>query len=154
MYHQFGMKASLVFLLSTLLFEVLIVTAVLGLDWHRDIESSHLRVAPLSGLRLGASYMFLMAVGWLLRAIHLLQRFCHQFGHGVLHLYMFPVPSHPHSWAQTYYVPYSSDATAIWQLIQHDIAYVTCTTISHLLTLLSCCIYFVTNYQSFSSAIL
>ncbi|KAI3887256.1 hypothetical protein MKX03_023466 [Papaver bracteatum] len=161
--------ASLVFLLSTLLFEVLtvrFVTAVLGLDWHREtaplpdpgqwlllalnekLPSSivgilRARIIGLHhylmlfmmlafsvvfdsvkapGLGLGARYMFTMAVGRLLRAV--------TFASTILPSVRpwcassrFPVPAHPHSWAQTYYVPYSSDATAIRQLIQHDVAY-------------------------------
>ncbi|KAI3951968.1 hypothetical protein MKW92_049807 [Papaver armeniacum] len=103
-------NTSLVFLLSALLFEVLIVTAVLGLDWHREMD-------PLPDPE---QWLFLALNDKLPSSIVGILR----FGHGVLHLYMFPIPSHPHSWAQTYYVPYSSDATAIWQLIQHDVAYV------------------------------
>jgi hypothetical protein len=35
----------------------------------------------------------------------------------------FRVPAYPHHWAQKYYVPYASDADAIRQIINRDIAY-------------------------------
>lgn len=74
------------------------------------------------GLGLGARYMFTMAIGRLLRAI--------TFASTILPSARpwcasarFRVPGHPHPWAQKYYVPYASDANAIRQVIQQDIAY-------------------------------
>ncbi|OVA02463.1 Sphingomyelin synthase-like domain [Macleaya cordata] len=161
--------ASMLFLLSTLLFEALSVrsvTAVLGLDWHRDtpplpdtgqwlllalneklppwiVGILRARIIGLHhylmlfmmlafsvafnsvkapGLGLGARYMFTMAIGRFLRAITFastilpsLRPWCASS--------RFSVPSHPHPWAQKYYIPYASDASAIRQLIQRDIAY-------------------------------
>ncbi|XP_010260974.1 PREDICTED: uncharacterized protein LOC104599921 [Nelumbo nucifera] len=76
------------------------------------------------GLGLGARYMFTMAIGRLLRAI--------SFASTILPSARpwcasarFRVPSHPHYWAQKYYVPYASNTNAIRQLIQQDIAYAT-----------------------------
>lgn len=74
------------------------------------------------GLGLGARYMFTMAVGRLLRAI--------TFASTILPSARpwcasarFSVPGHPHRWAQKYYVPYATDANAIRQVLQKDIAY-------------------------------
>lgn len=74
------------------------------------------------GLGLGARYMFTMAVGRLLRAI--------TFASTILPSARpwcassrYSIPGHPHRWAQKYYVPYASDANAIRQVIEWDIAY-------------------------------
>ncbi|KAJ6685222.1 hypothetical protein OIU79_015314 [Salix purpurea] len=42
----------------------------------------------------------------------------------------FRVPAYPYHWAQRYYVPYASDADAIRQIINQDIAYVSSTALS------------------------
>ncbi|KAG0474319.1 hypothetical protein HPP92_014005 [Vanilla planifolia] len=74
------------------------------------------------GLGLAARYMFTMAIGRLLRTITFvstilpsLRPWC------VTARYM--VPSHPHPWAQKYYVPYATDSDAIRRLIQTDTHY-------------------------------
>uniref|UniRef100_A0A1D1ZFP4 Phosphatidylcholine:ceramide cholinephosphotransferase 3 n=1 Tax=Anthurium amnicola TaxID=1678845 RepID=A0A1D1ZFP4_9ARAE len=74
------------------------------------------------GLGLGARYMFTMAIGRLLRAITFVctilpspRPWCA--------MSRFPVPSHPHPWAQKYYMPYASDSDAIRRLIQTDTHY-------------------------------
>lgn len=161
--------ASIVFLLCALLFEALSVrsvTAVLGLDWHRntpplpdtgqwlllalneklpetmvDVLRAHIiglhhflmlfimlafsvlfDSVKAPGFGLAARYLFTMAIGRLLRAI--------SFASTILPsarpwcaAARFQVPGHPHRWAQKYYVPYASDANAIRQLLNKDIAY-------------------------------
>ncbi|KAK6940033.1 Sphingomyelin synthase-like domain [Dillenia turbinata] len=160
---------SIVFLLSTLLFEAICVrsvSAVLGLDWHSNtpplpdtgqwlllalneklpssvVEILRARIIGLHhflmlfvmlafsvlfdsvrapGLGLGARYMFTMAIGRILRAF--------SFASTILPsarpwcaAARFRVPSHPHHWAQKYFVPYASDANAIRQILYQDIAY-------------------------------
>ncbi|KAG4211552.1 hypothetical protein ERO13_A02G112707v2 [Gossypium hirsutum] len=162
--------ASMIFMLSALLFEactVRFVTVVLGLNWHNgrpplpdtgqwlllalneklpeavvEILRAHIiglhhylmlfimlafsvlfESVKAPGLGLGARYMFTMAVGRLLRAI--------TFASTILPSARpwcassrYSIPGHPHRWAQKYYVPYASDANAIRQVIEWDIAYV------------------------------
>ncbi|KAF7145461.1 hypothetical protein RHSIM_Rhsim04G0148800 [Rhododendron simsii] len=74
------------------------------------------------GLGLGARYMFTMAIGRLLRAISFVSTILPSARPWCASA-RFSVPTYPHPWAQKYYVPYASDATAICQLIHLDIAY-------------------------------
>ncbi|XP_058212846.1 protein PHLOEM UNLOADING MODULATOR [Rhododendron vialii] len=74
------------------------------------------------GLGLGARYMFTMAIGRLLRAISFVSTILPSARPWCASA-RFSVPTYPHPWAQKYYVPYASDATAIRQLIHLDIAY-------------------------------
>ncbi|KAF8404441.1 hypothetical protein HHK36_009326 [Tetracentron sinense] len=74
------------------------------------------------GLGLGARYMFTMAIGRLLRTITFLSTILPSVRPWCASA-RFRVPSHPHPWAQKYYVPYASDADAIRQLIHRDVAY-------------------------------
>lgn len=77
------------------------------------------------GLGLGARYMFTMAIGRLLRAISFVSTILPSARPWCASA-RFSVPTYPHPWAQKYYVPYASDATAIRQLIHLDIAYGMC----------------------------
>lgn len=162
--------AAMLFMLSALLFEALsvrFVTAVLGLDWHRNtpplpdtgqwlllalneklpqtiVEILRAHVIGLHhflmlfimlafsvlfesvkapGLGLGARYMFTMAIGRLLRAISFVSTILPSARPWCASTRFRSVPSYPHPWAQKYYVPYASDASAIRQLIHLDIAY-------------------------------
>ncbi|KAJ4842562.1 hypothetical protein Tsubulata_008506 [Turnera subulata] len=161
--------ASMLFMLSCLLFEALsvrFVSAVLGLDWHSDtpplpdtgqwlllslneslpetlVHILRARIIGLHhflmlfimlafsvlfgsveapGLGLGARYMFTMAIGRLLRALSFVATILPSTRPWCASS-RFRVPAHPHYWAQKYYVPYSSDADAIRQVINQDIAY-------------------------------
>ncbi|XP_077248674.1 sphingomyelin synthetase family protein [Tasmannia lanceolata] len=163
--------ASLFFMLSALLFEVLsvrFVTAVLGLDWHRsapplpdtgqwlflalneklphfvvEILRAHIislhhylmlflmlsfsvlfNSVKAPGLGLGARYMFTMAIGRLLRALTFASTILPSLRPWCA-VSRFRVPSHPHPWAQKYYMPYASDSNAISKLIHNDIHYAT-----------------------------
>ncbi|KAG5553709.1 hypothetical protein RHGRI_011559 [Rhododendron griersonianum] len=75
------------------------------------------------GLGLGARYMFTMAIGRLLRAISFVSTILPSARPWCASARFSSVPTYPHPWAQKYYVPYASDATAIRQLIHLDIAY-------------------------------
>lgn len=77
------------------------------------------------GLGLGARYMFTMAVGRLLRAITFVSTILPSARPWCASA-RFRVPTYPHYWAQKYYVPYASDASAIRQIINHDMAYGMC----------------------------
>ncbi|KAL1198768.1 Protein PHLOEM UNLOADING MODULATOR [Cardamine amara subsp. amara] len=131
---------SVFFLLCALLFEALCVrsvTAVLGLDWHRD-------TSPLPD----TGQWFLLALNESLpeTIVEILR--AHIIGlHHFLMLFVMlgfsvvfdsvkaparpwcasarfnNVPSHPHRWAQKYYVPYAKDPFAIRQLLHWDTAY-------------------------------
>lgn len=74
------------------------------------------------GLGLGARYMFTMAVGRLLRAITFVSTILPSARPWCASA-RFRVPAYPHYWAQKYYVPYASDASAIRQIINQDMAY-------------------------------
>lgn len=74
------------------------------------------------GLGLGARYMFTMGIGRLLRAITFVSTILPS-ARPWCAAARFSVPTYPHHWAQKYYVPYASDAHAIRQIIQWDIAY-------------------------------
>ncbi|KAJ9146119.1 hypothetical protein P3X46_028426 [Hevea brasiliensis] len=74
------------------------------------------------GLGLGARYMFTMAIGRFLRAITFVSTILPS-ARPWCAAARFSVPTYPHHWAQKYYVPYASDANAIRQIIQWDIAY-------------------------------
>jgi hypothetical protein len=74
------------------------------------------------GLGLGARYMFTMAIGRLLRAITFVSTILPS-ARPWCAAARFRVPAYPHHWAQKYYVPYASDADAIRQIINRDIAY-------------------------------
>lgn len=74
------------------------------------------------GLGLGARYMFTMAIGRLLRAITFVSTILPSARPWCASA-RFSVPAYPHHWAQKYYVPYATDASAIHQIIQQDIAY-------------------------------
>ncbi|EEF38034.1 protein PHLOEM UNLOADING MODULATOR [Ricinus communis] len=74
------------------------------------------------GLGLGARYMFTMAIGRFLRAITFVSTILPS-ARPWCAASRFSVPAYPHHWAQKYYVPYASDANAIRQIIQQDIAY-------------------------------
>ncbi|EPS66137.1 hypothetical protein M569_08640 [Genlisea aurea] len=74
------------------------------------------------GLGLGARYMFTMAVGRLLRAVAFISTILPSPRPWCASV-RFRVPSHPHRWAQKYYVPYSSDPGSISRIIQLDVAY-------------------------------
>jgi hypothetical protein len=74
------------------------------------------------GLGLGARYMFTMAIGRLLRAITFVSTILPS-ARPWCAAARFRVPPYPHHWAQKYYVPYASDANAIRQIINQDIAY-------------------------------
>lgn len=78
------------------------------------------------GLGLGARYMFTMAIGRLLRAISFVSTILPSARPWCASTRFRSVPSYPHPWAQKYYVPYASDASAIRQLIHLDIAYGMC----------------------------
>ncbi|XP_024007634.1 uncharacterized protein LOC18012497 [Eutrema salsugineum] len=161
---------SIVFLLSALLFEALCVrsvTAVLGLDWHRDtsplpdtgqwfllalneslpkpiVEILRAHIIGLHhflmlfvmlgfsvvfdsvkapGLGLGARYIFTMGLGRLLRAITFISTILPSARPWCASARFNNVPSHPHRWAQKYYVPYAKDPAAIHQLLNWDEAY-------------------------------
>lgn len=77
------------------------------------------------GLGLGARYMFTMAVGRLLRAITFVSTILPSARPWCVSA-RFRVPAYPHYWAQKYYVPYASDASAIRQIINQDMAYGMC----------------------------
>ncbi|XP_043719188.1 protein PHLOEM UNLOADING MODULATOR isoform X2 [Telopea speciosissima] len=160
--------ASMLFLLSAFLFEVLsvrFVTAVLGIGWHRAtsplpdtgqwlllalneklphvvVEVLRARIISLHhylmlfvmlafsvlfnsvkapGLGLGARYMFTMAVGRLLRVVSFVSTILPAVRPWCVSA-RYRLPSHPHPWAQKYYVPYASDAGAISELVQRDMA--------------------------------
>lgn len=74
------------------------------------------------GLGLGARYMFTMGIGRLLRAISFVSTILPSARPWCASS-RYNLPAHPHPWAQKYYVPYSSDANAIRQVISYDIAY-------------------------------
>ncbi|XP_072981548.1 protein PHLOEM UNLOADING MODULATOR [Typha angustifolia] len=74
------------------------------------------------GLGLAARYMFTMGIGRLLRAITFVSTILPSLRPWCA-LSRFPVPSHPHPWAQKYYMPYASDPDAIRRLIQKDMHY-------------------------------
>ncbi|KAH6824109.1 Sphingomyelin synthetase family protein [Perilla frutescens var. hirtella] len=74
------------------------------------------------GLGLGARYMFTMGIGRLLRAIAFVSTILPSPRPWCASA-RFQVPSHPHPWAQKYYVPYAKDSSAIRHIINHDIAY-------------------------------
>ncbi|CAN8291165.1 unnamed protein product [Cochlearia groenlandica] len=162
--------ASIVFMLLALLFEALCVrsvTAVLGLDWHREtsplpdtgqwfllalneilpqtlVEILRAHIIGLHhflmlfvmlafsvvfdsvkapGLGLGARYMFTMGLGRLLRAITFISTILPSARPWCAPARFNNVPSHPHRWAQKYYVPYAKDPTAIRQLLHWDTAH-------------------------------
>ncbi|CAA7404465.1 unnamed protein product [Spirodela intermedia] len=71
------------------------------------------------GLGLGARYMFTMAVGRLLRAATFVSTILPSLRPWCAAT-RFPVPLHPHPWAQKYYLPFSSSSDAIRRLIQTD----------------------------------
>lgn len=71
------------------------------------------------GLGLGARYMFTMAVGRLLRAVTFVSTILPSLRPWCAAT-RFPVPAHPHPWAQKYYLPFSSSSDAIRRLIQTD----------------------------------
>ncbi|XP_052189770.1 protein PHLOEM UNLOADING MODULATOR [Diospyros lotus] len=74
------------------------------------------------GLGLGARYMFTMAIGRLLRAISFVSTILPSARPWCASV-RFKVPAYPHRWAQKYYVPYASDANAVRELINLDIAF-------------------------------
>ncbi|KAG8378096.1 hypothetical protein BUALT_Bualt08G0102700 [Buddleja alternifolia] len=74
------------------------------------------------GLGLAARYMFTMGIGRLLRAIAFVSTILPSPRPWCASA-RFQVPSHPHRWAQKYYIPYATDPNAISQVIRHDIAY-------------------------------
>ncbi|XP_065846955.1 protein PHLOEM UNLOADING MODULATOR [Euphorbia lathyris] len=74
------------------------------------------------GLGLGARYMFTMGIGRLLRAITFISTILPSARPWCART-RFSVPAYPHLWAQKYYVPYASSASAIHRIIQQDIAY-------------------------------
>ncbi|XP_011042865.1 PREDICTED: uncharacterized protein LOC105138483 [Populus euphratica] len=74
------------------------------------------------GLSLGAKDMYTMAIGRLLRAITFVSTILPS-ARPWCAAARFTVPAYPHHWAQKYYVPYASDADAIRQIINRDIAY-------------------------------
>ncbi|XP_078434709.1 sphingomyelin synthetase family protein isoform X2 [Wolffia australiana] len=71
------------------------------------------------GLGLGARYMFTMAVGRLLRAATFVSTILPSLRPWCATA-RFPVPSHPHPWAQKYYLPYATSSEAIRRLIDTD----------------------------------
>lgn len=77
------------------------------------------------GLGLGARYMFTMAIGRFLRAITFISTILPSARPWCASA-RFNVPAHPHHWLQKYYIPYASDAAAIRQVINRDIAYGMC----------------------------
>ncbi|WOL12722.1 hypothetical protein Cni_G21489 [Canna indica] len=74
------------------------------------------------GLGLGARYMFTMAIGRLLRAVTFVSTILPSLRPWCAAV-RFPVPYHPHPWAQKYYVPYASDSDAIRKLLRTDMPY-------------------------------
>lgn len=74
------------------------------------------------GLGLGARYMFTMAIARLLRALSFVSTILPS-PRPWCAASRFRVPSHPHPWAQKYYVPYASSADAIRAVIQIDKAF-------------------------------
>lgn len=74
------------------------------------------------GLGLGARYMFTMAIGRLLRAATFVSTILPSVRPWCAAV-RFPVPHHPHPWAQKYYTPYATDSDAIRNLIQTDMPY-------------------------------
>ncbi|KAK8944627.1 hypothetical protein KSP39_PZI007682 [Platanthera zijinensis] len=76
------------------------------------------------GLGLAARYMFTMAVGRLLRAITFVSTILPSVRPWCASS-RFAVAAHPHPWAQKYYVPYASDADAIYRLIRSDTNFAT-----------------------------
>ncbi|KAJ4952591.1 hypothetical protein NE237_029423 [Protea cynaroides] len=74
------------------------------------------------GLGIGARYMFTMAVGRLLRTISFVSTIL-PAGRPWCASARYRLPSHPHAWAQKYYTPYFSDADAIRQIVDRDMAY-------------------------------
>ncbi|XP_002984615.2 uncharacterized protein LOC9644978 [Selaginella moellendorffii] len=74
------------------------------------------------GLALGARYLFTMGVGRLLRVVTFLGTILPSARPWCARA-RFRVPDHPHPWAQKYYVPYSSDPSAIARLLREDSAY-------------------------------
>lgn len=75
------------------------------------------------GLGLGARYIFTMGVGRLLRAITFVSTILPSARPWCASARFNSVPSHPHRWAQKYYVPYANDPAAIRQLLHWDAAY-------------------------------
>lgn len=160
---------AILFMLSALLLEAISVrsvTAVLGLDWHKEaaplpdvgqwvllalneklpqfvVDILRAKIIGLHhflmlfvmlnfsvlfnsinapGLGLAARYMFTMGIGRLLRTLAFVSTilpsprpWCAS--------HRFPVPTHPHRWAQKYYVPYATDVNAISGVLRYDIAY-------------------------------
>ena len=78
------------------------------------------------GLGLAARYMFTMAIGRLLRAATFVSTILPSLRPWCASA-RFPVPSHPHPWAQKYYIPYASNSDAIRRLIQTDTLQGKCT---------------------------
>lgn len=74
------------------------------------------------GLGLAARYMFTMAIGRLLRAITFVSTILPSPRPWCVNN-RYQVPSHPHPWAQKYFMPYASDPNAIHKLIQRDTHY-------------------------------
>lgn len=75
------------------------------------------------GLGLGARYIFTMGLGRLLRAITFISTILPSARPWCASARFKSVPSHPHRWAQKYYVPYAKDPFAIRQLLHWDTAY-------------------------------
>ncbi|XP_042509385.1 protein PHLOEM UNLOADING MODULATOR [Macadamia integrifolia] len=75
------------------------------------------------GLGLGARYMFTMAVGRLLRAVSFVSTILPAVRPWCASDRYKRLPSHPHVWAQKYYMPYASDAGAIRRLVLRDMAF-------------------------------
>ncbi|PKA61631.1 hypothetical protein AXF42_Ash018612 [Apostasia shenzhenica] len=77
------------------------------------------------GLGLAARYMFTMGIGRLLRAITFVSTILPSLRPWCVTSRYASVPSHPHPWAQKYYIPYASDSNAIRRLILSDAHYAT-----------------------------
>ncbi|CAN7082686.1 unnamed protein product [Brassica oleracea var. botrytis] len=75
------------------------------------------------GLGLGARYIFTMGLGRLLRAITFVSTILPSARPWCASARFNNVPSHPHRWAQKYYVPYAKDPSSIRQLLHWDAAY-------------------------------
>lgn len=74
------------------------------------------------GLGLGARYMFTMGVGRILRTLSFVSTILPSARPWCASA-RFAVPTHPHPWAQKYYVPYSKDSNAVRQVLRFDVAY-------------------------------
>jgi len=74
------------------------------------------------GLGLAARYMFTMAIGRLLRAMTFISTILPSTRPWCADS-RYEIPSHPHPWAQKYFMPYASDSTAIRRVIQTDTHY-------------------------------